>query len=74
MLENKSENSVFIQSQFVNFQNNFHPASVVKVPADSALILFDYKRFDQILQFKQNDGYESVLAMVLLARIKLRYV
>ena len=69
-----SENSVFIQSPICNKQNNWHLATVCKVPPGCKLCIFDMNIFSQLLREAITKGFEEVYHLTRLCAVRISFV
>uniref|UniRef100_A0A0N4ZPR3 Mothers against decapentaplegic homolog n=1 Tax=Parastrongyloides trichosuri TaxID=131310 RepID=A0A0N4ZPR3_PARTI len=72
-VENLSAHSVFIQSPNCNMRNNWHPATVVKVPPGCHCNMFSYSRLATLLNEAAKVGYEAVYSLTRTCTIRLSF-
>ena len=51
---------IYIQSPICNYYRNLHPATVVKIPKDCSIKIFDNEKFEEVLFCRMRNGYEDV--------------
>jgi hypothetical protein len=69
-----SENPVFVQSPICNKQQNWHLATVCKIPPGCKLPIFDINVFYDLLNQTITKGYEEVYALTRICTIRMSFV
>lgn len=69
-----SDRAIFVQSQYCNNSNNFHPTTVCKVPPGCSLEIFSNLEFAQLLAQSINQGFEAVFNLMKFCTIYLSFV
>lgn len=70
-LDNADYGSVYVQSWLGNWINNYNdPATVIKVPSQGTLKIFDLHKFCEIIKDRVRDGYESVYELTKMCTIR----
>nr|QWX95823.1 SMAD-8A [Strongyloides stercoralis] len=72
-VENLSNHSVFIQSPNCNMRNDWHPATVVKVPPGCHCNMFSYSRLASLLNEAAKVGYEAVYSLTRTCTVRLSF-
>jgi len=71
---NQSESSIFVQSPICNLFRHWHPATVVKIPKDCSIKIFDNNKFEEFLCSKIRCGYEETFNIVYYCKLKISFV
>lgn len=71
---NQSDSSIFVQSPICNYYRNLHPATVVKIPKDCSIKIFDNKKFEEVLFCRMRNGYEDVYNAVQCCKLRISFV
>ncbi|BHF66331.1 Mothers against decapentaplegic 2 [Sparganum proliferum] len=69
-----SDAAIFVQSPSCNRLNNWHPATVVKVPPRCNLKLFDNREFTELLAQSVSRSYETVFSLTHMCFIRISFV
>lgn len=71
---NQSDSSIFVQSPICNYYRNLHPATVVKIPKDCSIKIFDNEKFEEVLFCRMRNGYEDVFNAVQCCKLRISFV
>ena len=71
---NESECSVFVQSAACSLKNQWHMATVVKVPTRQALEIFSESYFRNYMTLQRQRGYQEALSCTRLCTIRISFV
>ncbi|VDL59592.1 unnamed protein product [Hymenolepis diminuta] len=69
-----SDAAIFVQSPSCNRLNNWHPATVVKVPPRCNLRVFDNREFAELLSQSVTRNYETVFSLTHMCFIRISFV
>ncbi|KAL5110390.1 hypothetical protein TcWFU_005391 [Taenia crassiceps] len=69
-----SDAAIFVQSPSCNRLNNWHPATVVKVPPRCNLRVFDNREFADLLSQSVTRNYETVFSLTHMCFIRISFV
>ncbi|VDD75958.1 unnamed protein product [Mesocestoides corti] len=69
-----SDAAIFVQSPSCNRLNNWHPATVVKVPPRCNLRVFDNREFAELLSQSVSRNYETVFSLTHMCFIRISFV
>ena len=73
-IECLSQQNVFVQSINLNLANNWEQSTVVKIPPNSMLKVFNNQDFAHCLATAVNLGYEAVYQLTFMCTIRLSFV
>ena len=73
-LLNHEMRSVFVQSAACSLRNQWHVATVVKVPAEHNLEVFNAKFFADYMHMQRLRGYNETLNLQKLCTIRISFV
>jgi hypothetical protein len=73
-LKNLSGSSIFAQSFICNKANNWHPATVVKIPAGESTELFSNDKYEELLCGEIRNGYEETYHLTCACKIRISFV
>ncbi|XP_053202885.1 protein mothers against dpp-like [Panonychus citri] len=72
--ECQSDSPIFVQSRNCNHANNFHPATVCKIPPGCCLKVFSNSIFASLLYRDVHNGYEAVYELTKMCTIRMSFV
>lgn len=70
---NKSESSIFVHSRNCNHLNGFNPNTVVRIPPNGSLKIFNNPEFTELLSQSVHHGYEAVYELGKMCTIRYNW-
>ena len=74
VVHNASDYPVFVQSAACSLKNQWHKATVVKVPADHKLQIFNERYFTDFMLMQKQRGYNEAANCIKLCTIRISFV
>jgi len=71
---NQSDKAVFVNSKNTNEGHGYEPGTVIKVPPQVTLRIFDLESFAQKITKSASESYESVFELTKMCTIRLSFV